>query len=840
MQESRRWGPRVNHNRQYCLQVTLSAVVFLALSTCLAQESKPRDISTNPLVTANPILFVTRSQYIREHGTEATMYQTGEVNTGCFRGGSALKTLDVTSAKVTTILNSPAGVIRDPDVHFDGRKILFSMRNDIEDDYHLYEINVDGTGLKQLTFAPRVSDIQPIYLPDNSIVFSSTRDPKYIPCQRHLMANLFKMNGDGSNIHQLGYNTQFEGRASLMPNGRILYTRWEYVDKHFSSAYGLWTVEPDGTDHALYYGNYAWQPGAIVDAQIIPGTANFVATFTSVHDLGWGAIVVGDRSLGMDGTKPILKSWPADIRTFMSSWDVEERVGNRYDSFMGVKVKYEDPYPLSDDLFLCSRETSRNRQMGIFAIDTAGNEVLLHVEQPGCFDPMPVAKRRRPPVIPPKTDLSRSTGTFYVQDVYIGEFMDRVKRGTARYLRIVQAPAKRAFPRKGIGDWTPPGSPDSHHPVAVNWNHYNNKKILGTVPVESDGSAYFEVPAGVFVYFQLLDKDRMMIHSMRSGTMLQPGEVKGCTGCHEDQRSPPPVGTSTSIALGRNPDTLKGWYGPPRNFSYAAEIQPVLDEHCVKCHDYGKKAKTLNLSGDKGIVFNHSYTTLMGRSPAEWKRQKQGEKKPLISSAGAGPVKVIPPYSWGSCQSGLIGMLREGHPDNRGKARVKLDEKGLERIVTWIDLNCPYYPSHITYYGGNTVGRSPLNHKDLAELGKLILKSPNGKQYGWSKVNEYTCGQIGRIMVKHGDPVSFTRPEKSLCLAGFDGKEGPDYLRALALIQKGADNLAAHPRLDMPGFQPCKADQARLDHLAERQRIEKLNRKAIVEGRKLYDRQFAR
>ncbi len=138
-------------------------------------------------------------------------------------------------------------------------------------------MNVDGTGIKQITFGSNLTDIQPIYLPDGKIVFSSTRDPKYIPCQRHLMANLFKMDGDGANIHQLGYNTQFEGRASMMPDGRILYTRWEYVDKHFAPAYGLWTVNPDGTDHTVFYGGYSWQPSAICDARIIPGTNKFVS-----------------------------------------------------------------------------------------------------------------------------------------------------------------------------------------------------------------------------------------------------------------------------------------------------------------------------------------------------------------------------------------------------------------------------------------------------------------------------------------------------------------------------------------------------------------------------------
>jgi hypothetical protein len=795
-----------------------------------------RDLLKDPLIAANPILFVTRHQYRNEHGTEATMYQTGEINTRCFRGGGALKVLDVATGRVTTILESPTGVIRDPEVHFDGGKILFSMRRNIEDDFHLYEISADGNGLKQLTFAPRVSDIQPVYLPDGGILFSSTRDPKYIPCQRHLMANLFRMNGDGSNIRQLGYNTQFEGRASLMPDGRILYTRWEYVDKHFAPAYGLWTVNPDGTDHALYYGGYAWQPGTIVDARTVPGTAHFVAVFTGPHVLGWGAMVVCDRARGLDGLEPILKSWPADIRPLMSVWDREERVGSAYDSFKRLKIKYEDPYPLSEDLFLCSRQIAPGKHMGLYAVGTSGNEVCLHTEPPGCFDPMPLARRTRPPVIPSRVDLSRTNGTFYVQNVYVGEFMETVKRGSVKYLRVVQAPSKRTFPAKGIGDWAPPGSGDSHHPVALNWNHYNHKRVLGTVPVEADGSAHFEAPAGCFLYFQLLDADGMMIHSMRSGTMLQPGETMGCIGCHDYSRAPAQEDHGGVAALGRTPDKLDGWYGPPRNFSYAAEVQPVLDRHCTRCHDHGKQAKEINLSGDKGIVFNRSYTELMRRSPPVWKRQPPGEARPLLSSVGAGPVKVLPPYSWGSHQSRLVDMIRSGHPASNGVKRVTLDRESLDRIVTWIDLNCPYYPSHVTYYGGNTAGRSPLNHHDLARLGKLVLQSPGGTGYGWERVNEYTCNQIGGVMVRHGSPVSFTRPELSLCLTGFADKQDPGYREALALIRKGAENLAAHPRLDMPGFKPRSADQARLDYLAKRQRIEQRNRAAIAGGDRLYDR----
>jgi len=731
----------------------------------------------------------------------------------------------------------PKGVIRDPEVHFDAGKLLLSIRKDINDDYHLYELDIsskssNGAKLKQLTFARRVSDIQPIYLPDRRIAFSSTREPKYIPCQRHLMSNLFVMDSDGANIRQIGHNTQFEGRPSLTADGRILYTRWEYVDKHFSSAYGLWTVNPDGTNHALYYGGYAWQPGAITDGRIIEGASKFVAIFTAVHELAWGAMVIADRTRGLDGTDPVLKSWPADISKFMKHWNTEERIGGGYDSFRGVRVKYEDPYPLSGEFMLCSRQVASRKHMGIFLVDVFGNEILLHAEQPGCFDPMPIAPRKRPPVIASKIDLKETEGTFYVQNVYIGEFMDRVKRGSVKYIRVVEAPPKLVFPRFGIGDWTPALSADSHHPVATNWNHYNHKRILGRAPVEPDGSTYFSVPAGKFVYFQLLDKNGMMIHSMRSGTMLQPGEEAGCIGCHEDRLKPaPPAQTARPAAMKRPPSKLEPWYGPARNFSYASEVQPVLDKHCAGCHDYDKKASKINLSGDKGPAFSLSYTNLMARSPAVWKQPRPGQKKPLISSVGAGPVKVIPPYSWGSRLSSLVDMLRTGH----GKQKVKLDAESLDRIVTWIDLNAPYYPSHVTYYGDNTFGRCPLNHKELAQLGKLLAATPQTKKHSWSRVNGYSGGRLGALIMTHGSPINFTRPEKSLCLTGFTDKKDPNCLKALEIIRSGSRILKQHPRLDMEGFKPRGADQARLDYYAKRMEIERRNRRAIVEGRKVYD-----
>lgn len=785
----------------------------------------------NPLVSRQPILFVRRPQYVNTHGPDETMYQRNEpVVAGCFRGGSQLKVLDPASGTTRVLLDVPQGIARDPVVHFDGRRILFSMRRDAQEDYHLYEIDADGGRLRQLTFAPNVSDIQPVYLPNGRILFSSTRDPKYIHCQRHLMASLFLMEADGANIHQIGYNTLFEGRSSLLPDGRVLYSRWEYVDKHFSSAYGLWTTNPDGTGQSLLYGGLTWQPGAMLDARGVPGSSQLVCIFGSVHDNEWGALVLADPHQGTDGPPTWTRTWPADIRSRLAQWNVLGRVGS-YDSFVGLTPKYATPYPLTGKHFLCSRTLSaESQEMALFLVDVFGNEVLLHQESPGCFQPMPLVTRPRPPVIPDRVDPKTDSGLFYIADVYQGEAMAGVRRGAVKTIRIVEAPAKLTYPPAGIGDWTAPGDGESHHPTAVCWNQYNSKRVLGTVPVAADGSAYFEVPARRFVYFQLLDENGMMIQSMRSGTSLLPGEKAGCTGCHAYQSVP--SGRLESLALRREPSRIAPWYGPARDFSYAAEVQPVLDRQCVRCHDYGKgPGEKQNLSGDLGLAFNASYVTLMARSPALWHLPKPDEPKPLISIVGTGPLPVVPPYSWGSHRSRLIDLLRAGHE------QVKLSPEEFDRIVTWIDLNAPYYAQYEDYYTANTWGRSPLDHRQLLQLGQLVSAAPNGKLWGWSTVTEYIGGSVppGSLMASGELPVNFTRPERSACLRAFPTAESPGCAEAIALIRAGQAMLAEHPRADMPGFQPCAADQERLAAWHQRREIEEGVWQALREGRQVYD-----
>ena len=745
-------------------------------------------LTANPLVSGQPILYVSRAQYVPDHHNTETMFQTGELNTGSFRGGGAIKTVDFgRGAAVRTLAVSTNGLFRDPDVSFDGKRILFAFRRSIQEDYHIWTLAADGSAMKPLTSAAGVFDIDPIWLPDGGILFTSSREPKYCGCNRHIMGNLCRMEADGANIVQIGKNTLQDGHPCLLPDGRIIYDRWEYVDRNFGDAQGLWTVNPDGTAHALYWGNNTGSPGAVLDAHPVPGTEQVICTFSSCHDRPWGAIAIIDRRLGLDGPPAVIRTWPPDAERLVN-------VNGSFDAFTGVRPKYEDPYPLSDRYFLCARMTGNGEEMGIVLLDTFGNELLLHAEAPGCFDPMPLAPRAAPPIVPARRNYENREALVYVTDVYRGTHMQGVAPGTVKYLRVVESPEKRHWTNTAWGG-------QGVECPAMNWHDFGSKRILGTVPVEADGSAYVKVPSDRFVYFQVLDADGMMIQSMRSGAIFQSGESAGCVGCHEERRSTPETVGGFPLALRRPPDRLEGWHGAPRFFNYLAEVQPVLDRHCMACHDFGKPgAAKVILAGDRDLVFNASYNEL-------WRRG-------LIRVVGAGPVTTQPAYSWGAHASRVVQVLRAGHHN------AKLSPEEWDRLATWIDLNAPYYPSFATAYPGGLGGRAPLQGGELGRLGALI-----GLDLGRTD----GCGS------NPGPLVSFDRPELSPCLARLADANDPRRAEAQAIIRTGAERLRQVSNPDGDRFVMCAVDRQREDKYERRLAIERRNRGAVRTGQRVYD-----
>jgi len=771
----------------------------------------------NPLVSGQPLLYVARPQYPAVYHAIDTLFQVGEATDLLFHDrylpGGALKVLNAATGETNTLVDAPQGTVRSPCVDFSGKKILFAMRRTAKENFHIFEIKSDpstvlragGSGLKQLTFAPDVSDFDPLYLPDGTIVFSSTREPKYNMCSQDIGANLFRMEADGANIHQITKSTLFENQAALMPDGRIVYSRWEYVDRNFGDAHGFWTVYPDGTQQSILWGNNKADPAAVYYPRVIPGSSRLMCILGTHHGNMWGALAIIDPRIDTDRNVSILRTWPERVKATLSDSD-----HFNCDRLGGVNPKYEDPFPLSSRYFLCSRTDPQNR-MGIYLIDIFGNELLIHSEAPGCFSAMPLAASVRPPVIPERRDFKNGAGYLYVANVYEGTHMKGVTNGVVKRLRIVESPEKRGWcgGPDASGKWFGQG----FQAPGMNWHDFTAKRILGTVPVEADGSAYFAVPSDTFIFFQLLDKDGMMIQSMRSGTVVQSGEKTGCVGCHDNRLAIRQPQTTKTQAQERAPSVIEPWYGPPRAFSFMAEVQPVLNKNCVQCHDYGKPAgMKLVLAGDRDPFFNAAYTEL-------W-------HKGYIKAVGAGPAGIQQAYSWGSHPSRIVKIIQDGHPAGSGGPgldKLKLDKESFDRIVTWIDINAPYYPTYYSAYPVSTGGRSPLDNGQIGKLNKLtgINCAPDNFQHN------------------NGPWISFDRPELSPCLAKLDKNSAP-YMEALGIIQAGKEALAKQPRGDLSDFRPCDRDIRREAFFQERLAIEKRNREAIRSGKKVYDEPQAR
>jgi len=479
-----------------------------------------------------------------------------------------------------------------------------------------------------------------------------------------------------------------------------------------------------------------------------------------------------------------LRTWPASAINLVDHGGI--------DTFMQVRPRYEDPFPLDNNYFLAARSTGTGEEMAIAMIDTFGNEIEIHRDAPGCFDPMPLAPRVRPPALPIARTYDNTPGKFYVQDVYIGTHMAGIKRGEVKYLRVVEAGEKRSWTNTmwgGQGTIAP----------AMNWHDFGNKHILGTIPVEADGSAYFACPPDRFVFFQLLDKDGRMLQTMRSGTIIQTGETQGCVGCHENRVSQAPV-RNNLLAFAKPPVKLTGWNGQSQFFSFARDVQPVFDRHCVKCHDFGKPAgEKLLLCGDRATVYSAAYKDL-------W-------RKKMITCIGAGPAQLQQPRTWGSLKSKIIETLDQGHQ------KVKLTPEDMARIVTWIDINAPYYATYDCAYPANLAGRCPLDDRQLDQLGKLTgINFPHLANFGTNR----------------GALVSFDRPELSPCLAKL-AKDAPAYKEALTIIQAGHARLTAQPEADRAGFVPAEYARKREAFYVERQTAERASRQALRENRKIYD-----
>jgi len=602
----------------------------------------------------------------------------------------------------------PPGSVLRADLSYDATRVLFAWcrhyselaaRPDkldkaaIPEDafYHLYEVRLDGSGLRKLT-AGKYDDFDGRYLPDGRIVFVSTRRGRFVQttdasaqrtCRHDLPDSYMRCGGslqrpvpactlhtidaDGSNLRAISASEGFEWNPSVADDGRIVYSRWDYVDRDSLPFISLWSTLPDGSDARAVFGNFTKNPLAMFEARCVPGSRRLVFTAAAQHSITGGSLVLLDPRSGPDEPAAMTRLTP-DV-----PWPESEAWPDSY---------YAAPYPLSEDFYLVSwsnrplvseqqqvaSHTNPENALGLYLLDRFGNRELLHRDrQLSSMDAIPVRPRPRPPGVAAAPRYSQEAeGRMLLLDVYRG--LEGVARGSVRRLRIVGVPPKT--------------QPVMNFPVMGLTEEDAGKFVLGTVPVESDGSAQFRVPAGVPFFLQALDDRGMAVQTMRSTTYVQPGQRVTCIGCHELRTMAPP--NQRALAAGREAQRIEP--GPEGSwpFDYDRLVQPVLDRQCLPCHAPGYEGGQFNLAP------GYSYSTLISYG------QRGTLQSHVLLRYSIGSSL---PNTGGARANALVRYLRRDHYN------VQLPSDHWERLTTWMDL-----------YGQRTGSFSREQERELTQL----------------------------------------------------------------------------------------------------------------------------
>ncbi len=576
-----------------------------------------------------------------------------------------------------------------PDLSFDTQKVLFCFKPHDEQSFHLYEINLDGSGLVQLTNS-EYDDIDPIYLPDGHIAFTTTRGNSYVRCGPFIYSYvLARCDGDGGNVYIVSHNGEPDFVPSLMQDGRVIYSRWEYSDKPLWRIQSLWTTNPDGTNTSVFWGNQSVWPDHLAVPRQIPGSRRVMFCGVGHHDWWSGCIGIIDPDQGFNFPHGLTKVTMDRIWPECGNGPVDPAESEEYHA-SGKFTGYQSPCPLSEKDFLVSAR-GEDKLFRLYLMDTDGNRDLIYEGQHNIWHAMPIKPRAVPIRQPdrvawPGTGKDRkpsADGTFYSADVYQG--MPGVARGTAKYLRVFQ------LDHKTYSTWNK--SYRHSGPAVSIVQEEGVKRILSEVPIEADGSVHFKVPVGRSLFFQLLDERHRCLQTMRSFTGVMPGEQRGCVGCHELHSTTPPQ--KTGLAFRRPPTGLTPPPWGSASISFERFAQPVLDKHCGECHQgEGEGREAVDLTLRPGVdVFKEPYLTLVGA--AGWYNPVKGTPGeggygiagaiPVETMGGPEAYQTLPPMQFLSYGSKLVEMASSGE-----HYETKADQPSLRRLMAWVDACCPY------------------------------------------------------------------------------------------------------------------------------------------------------
>jgi hypothetical protein len=762
-----------------------------------------RELSfANPKLDFKELLFVRRNWPRRNHQCS---HRVGEDQIP----GANICILSPLSpdGKVRNVLSGKyaAGGIGRPDLSYDAKRIAFpyaalrakptkygyglpDVRGGACVSYDIFEVGVDGEGLKRLTNDAKNEDTEPCYLPDRRIAFTSSRAGRLVQCGDWALAcGIYSMKSDGSNVRRITEPKEGEFYPSMLDDGRIMYTRWDYVMKGYNVIQQLWAVNPDGRRAQLVYGDhYAFSRGPIAfqEARQIPGTSRVICVGAAHHNSGVGPIMIVDMAGNRGGPESMRRITPqvGYPELYMPSEVLGKYKNSRHAARGRMDAGwYSSPYPLSENQFLASYSFDKNNNSvhgyALYLCDVHGNRDLIYRGDGfSCYSPIPIRPRKKPRIIPDmvKGVDPKTPGVLTVSNIYKG--LDGIKPGEVKYLRVLETYSKTVH--------TTPQRCDIG--VASGWDP---RGVLGVVPVEADGSVHFEVPPFKQIFFEALDKDYLEIRRMRNFMNVMPGEKTGCIGCHEPYGTlPGKAGPGGPIAMKRPPSKL---IAPPWGdgaIGFKRVVQPVLDRNCISCHDGSPKTdkdskKSFDLRGLQMVIapapydrdqgpqhaVSDSFLKLLGYVSYVKVGGHKGLRLPLLTNAT------------GSRVSKLMKVLADG-----GHYKVKLKTDHWRAFAAWIDCNAPFYGGWDEIVLKGT--RAPRRRKLMVNNGPATIarrKAITGKLPTGVKLDAFlNCGarQVNdkkdavRITQTRGQSYSFTRAKiaglsPTQGLIAFDDKE---------------------------------------------------------------------
>lgn len=633
--------------------------------------------------------------------------------------------------------------IADLKLHWDGDRAMFTQTMS-DNRWNVFEVKLNNGDCKKLIDNPEpdLEFYDGTYLPDGRIIANSNIGYQGVPCVNGSdpVGNMVLYTPQSKNLRRLTFDQDANWNPVIMNNGRVMYTRWEYTDLTHYYTRIVMNMNPDGTEQKALYGSGSMFPNSTFDVQPLPGYASaFVGIISGHHGVARsGRLILFDPAKARKGAAGMLQEIPHHNRPIVE--EVKDRLVD------GVWPQFIKPSPLNDTYFLVAAKLDKNDLWGIYLVDKFDNVTCLHkMEGEGYISPIAVRKTVTPPAIPDRVKLDDKQATVFIQDIYEGEGLKGIPRGTVKSLRL-HAYEYAYVQTQSDHNW---------HGIQSGWDI---KRMLGTVPVEEDGSVIFKIPANTPVSIQPLDKDGVAVQWMRSWLTGQPGEIVSCVGCHEDQNQI--VIPKRVIASQKAPHALTPPEGGTRSFTFDLEVQPILDRACIACHNGEGKAFDLRGGKKDGRGYGTSYLNL----------------HPYVHrQGGEGDMVVLYPYEYHPNTSELVRLLKKGHYN------VQLTDAEWRKIYNWIDYNAP----DKGYFNANVLKSFPYQGYDQIERRKQLTdKYAGGAGVDWKKeIADYAAqlknkGEIKPVMPKKVSPVK----EKVLKVKGWPF--APDRVKEMLADEK--------------------------------------------------------